>query len=277
MRRLRLFSLFLILSARMPAGNENQATGARSASMGNASVCQEDVWSTQNNQAALAFLRNPESGFSYQTPFFLKELKLAGFALALPSGTGTFGLNVSSFGYSLYQENKYGLSFAKAFGLHFSTGIQLDYLQTQIAEGYGSSNRVAGEIGAVAKILKGFSLGIHLFNPTRTSLSAQSEESIPTTLRMGLAYACSDKVLFCLEEEKDTFHKNIFKTGLEYQPCKELFLRAGLSTNPTTIAFGFGLCLHSFKMDFSSSWHPVLGYTPTIGLSYVFHKKPKNE
>jgi hypothetical protein len=267
------FFFFLFLCPPLHAGHENTPMGARSTAMADASICLDDVWSSRNNQAGLAFLRIPEAAFFFQTPFLMKELKTAGLVLAIPVRNGTFGLDLSSFGYALYTENKYGLSFARTFGQNFSAGIQLDYLSTRIAENYGASSSVSAEAGIQARILKGLTLAAHLYNPTRTPLSSSAPERIPTTLRLGLSYIFSDKVLICAESEKDSWHAPLFKTGLEYKPRKELVLRAGLSTNPSIMAFGFGLLLHNFRIDLSSSWNPLLGTTPALSMTYNFSQK----
>lgn len=265
--------LFLTLPFCIYAGQENTSTGARSAGLADASVCLDDIWSSHNNQAGLAILRTPGAAFACQIPFLVKELKRAALVIALPVHGGTIGLDVTSFGFSLYTENKCGLSFARAFGKNFSAGVQMDYLSTQIAEGYGNSARLAAEAGIQARILKGLVFAAHIYNPTRSPISASTSERIPTTLRMGLSYTSSPKVMVYLEAEKDSWHNPIFKTALEYNPRPELSLRAGVSNNPSLMSFGFGLLSPHFRLDLASSWNPILGYTPTVGIAYRIRNK----
>ena len=132
------------------AGNEDYPIGARSAAMGNASVSLSDVWSAHHNQAGLGFVRDYSVGVSYESRFLLKELSVKGGAVAIPIKGGTFGLCITNFGYTNYNENKYSVSFAKAFGDKFSGGIAIDYLNTHIAEGYGSRAVFAAEAGIQA-------------------------------------------------------------------------------------------------------------------------------
>ena len=121
------------------AGDHNAPAGARSSAMGNASATQQDVWASFHNQAGLAFLKETVIGVSHEQRFMLNELSLNGAAFALPTKkNGTFALSVSYFGYKLYNEQKAGLAYAKSFGDKFSAGVQIDYLGTSIAEGYGS-------------------------------------------------------------------------------------------------------------------------------------------
>lgn len=270
----RIYALFLVFfvfsSAR--AGNENNLLGARSSGMGNASVSLSDAWSANQNQAGLGFVRDISAGAFYENRFMLKEISVKGGVVALPVKGGTFGLAISNFGYSLYSENKYSLSFAKSFGDKLSAGVAIDYLTTKIAEGYGSKGVLAGEFGIQAKPLKGLTLGAHVFNPTRTKISSYDDERLPTVFRFGGDYNFSDLVTVAVETEKDLAEKAIFKAGLEYKPVKELYLRVGVGTNPTLTSFGFGINLNNFKIDIAANYHQTLGISPQLGLTYVFKK-----
>ena len=257
------------------AGNEDLPLGARSSGMGNASVSLSDVWSAHHNQAGLGFVRDISAGAYYENRFLLKELSIKGGVVALPVKGGTFGLCISNFGYTLYHENKYSLSFAKAFGDKLSAGIAMDYLTTKIGEGYGSKGVLAAEFGIQAKPLKGLTIGAHVFNPTRAKLADYNNERLPTVIRFGGDYNFSDKVKVAVETEKDIAQKAIFKAGIEYKPVKELYLRAGIGTNPTLTSFGFGLNLKSIKIDVSANYHQTLGFSPQIGLTYILKKETK--
>lgn len=244
-------------------------TSPRSSGIGNASVSLTDVWAVQNNQAGLGFIKNTVAGISYQNQFLIKELGTKLFAFALPVKSGTFGISISNFGYSLYSENKIGIGFGKSFGEKIAAGISMDYFRTSISE-YGNKNYFAAEIGVQAKPVKNLTLGAHLFNPTRTKFSSYNNERIPTIFRLGFNYKFSEKVFIALETEKDIEKKAMVKAGMEYIPIKELYLRAGISTHPSLSCFGIGVHLKQFKLDISSSLHSTLGFSPQIGLIYEF-------
>ena len=268
-----LFALTIFNSAK--ASNENFPIGARSSALGNASVSLSDVWSAHHNQAGLGFVRNFSAGVYYENRFLLKELSIKALALVLPVKAGTFGMCITSFGYSLYNENKYSLSFSKTFGDKLSAGIAMDCLSTKIAEGYKSKNVFAAEVGIQAKPLKYLTIGAHLFNPTRAKLADYNDERIPTIFRLGADYNFSDKVKLAIETEKDISEKAVFKAGIEYQAMKEFYLRVGINTNPTLSSFGFGINLKNFKIDISANYHQIVGISPQLSLTYVFKKQEK--
>jgi hypothetical protein len=266
-----LFLLLFLSCFTAFSSNDSSLQGSRASAMGGASLCLTDVWSTEHNQAALGFLKCPQAAAAYENGFGLKELQLAGFCFALPSPhSGTFGIYCSSLGNLSYQENKCGLSYARKFGSRFSAGVQLDYLGTRIGEGYGARNTATAEAGILVIVVKGLRLGVHLNNPGRQRLASYNDERYPTTLRAGLLYSSSPHVLLALETEKDNLHPPLFRCGIEYSHGEFFHVRAGISTNPLLFCFGFGFRKGSMLMDFSSSWHEVLGISPGIGLGYLF-------
>lgn len=255
------------------AGTEDFPSGARSAAVGHASASFTDLWSVHHNQAGLGFVRNLSAGVSYENRFLMKEISVRGAAVAIPVKGGTFGLGMNSFGYSLYSENKYSLSFAKAFGEKFSGGIAMDYVHTRIGDGYGSRGALVAEAGIIARPLKNFSIGAHVYNPNRARVAAYADERLPTVLRLGADYKFSANLLVAVEAMQDIAQKTIFKAGLEYRAVKSFYLRAGVSTQPTFTSFGFGVYLRKFKMDVAASYHQVLGISPQLSLSYAFGKQ----
>jgi hypothetical protein len=268
-----LFAFCLLTSAFC---QDNSPLGSRSSSLGNASVSLSDLWSVQNNQAGLGFIKEMNAGVYYQNQFILKELSTKAFAFAMPTKRGTFGICVSNFGYSLFRQNKYGLAFGKAFGDKISAGIMMDYIGTAIPE-YGKKGSLVAEAGIQAKPRKDLTIGVHIFNLTRAKLADYNDERIPTIMRLGADYKFSDKVFVALETEKDIDKKAMFKAGLEYKPIKELYLRAGISTNPSLSCFGIGIQLKQFRLDISSTYHSTFGFSPQMGLLYQFNAAPKKQ
>jgi len=245
------------------------SVGARAGALGSASVTFTDVWSAFNNQAGLAHLKTFNVGVNYENRFLLPELSLKSFAAAIPFKGTTFALSASSFGYHLYSENKYGLALAKAFGENISAGVQFDYLKTQIAEGYGTKGVATVEIGVLAKPVKNLIIAAHLFNPVRSKLNNYNNERVPTIMKLGASYSFSEKVVLITELNKITVEQVQFKVGLEYVLIKDLYIRAGMNTTTPNIALGFGITLKQFKIDISSSYHQVLGYTPQLAIVYA--------
>ena len=253
----------------------NDMIGARSAAMGGYNVTLSDVWSANNNQAGLGFMEELSGGIYYENRFLLKETSYKAGAFVLPVKKGALGLSVTSFGFELYNETKAGLSYGMRFGDKFSMGVQLNYLNTSLSQDYGSKTSITGAVGLIAKLSKELSFGVHIYNPTRAKLAEYDNERIPTIMKLGLDYRFSDKVMLAVSTEKDVNFDAVVNAGLEYHITQILYLRGGISTNPTQYAFGFGMQLKDFKIDISSSFHQTLGITPGISIIYSRKKKSK--
>lgn len=270
----KILLVFFSFACFYPAisGNENMPVGARSAAIGNASVCLVDLWAVYHNQANLAYYENISAGVYYENRFLVKEMSSQAFSFVLPSKKlGVFGVSFSRFGYSLYNESKYGLSYARKFGPNFSAGVQMNYLSAHIGENYGTKGTFTAELGVRAILLKKLAIGFHAYNLTRAKMANYNNERIPTILRLGLQYTFSEKVFLSAEVEKDIDFKPVFKMGMEYRPAKLFYLRAGVSSNPFISSFGLGFNISDkFNIDLASTVHPVLGMSPMASLSYNF-------
>ncbi|MCO6498969.1 MAG: hypothetical protein J5I47_01150 [Vicingus serpentipes] len=247
----------------------NDAIGTRSAAMGGCSSTFSDIWSGNNNQAGLGFVKELSGGIYYENRFLLKETSYQAGAFVFPTPEGALGLNLTSFGFELYHETKAGLSYGQRFGDKFSVGIQLNYINVGFSQEYGSKNILTGAIGLITKINKALSIGVHIYNPTRSKLAEYNNERITTVMKIGFSYHFSKKVIGVFETEKDMIYPATLKTGLEYHVNAILYLRGGLSTGPVLNTFGFGLKLKDFNLGIASSYHQTLGLTPSISLIYT--------
>lgn len=268
--RLRLLTIATLLPLLTRAGGEDLPVGARIAGMGNAGITLVDLWSIRHNQAGLAGLDKPIAGLYYQQHWLSSELGMQGLAFALPLGNGTIAASGSSFGYDLYREQKFGLAYAMRFGDDLRVGVQMDYLNLQLGEGYGSTSAVTVELGVQARLTEDLWIGAHLYNPNQASLSTDPEDRAPTLLRVGMGYTFNDKVVMTLEAEKDIDMPERYHVGMEYNPVKALYLRAGVSTGEVQSHFGVGVRAGPVDIDLAVSVQSQLGTTPMLNLNYRF-------
>jgi hypothetical protein len=256
---------------------DNGPIGARASAMGGASATLSDVWAVQNNQAGIGFLKSPVFGAYYENRFLLKQLSTSAFAAAIPVKKGAFGLTYTGFGYSAFKETKIGLAYGMALTENFSAGIQLDYLNTRIADIYGKANALTAEIGFQGKLSKKVIVAGHIYNPNRAKMTTYNNEIIPMQIRMGIQYIFSEKVFVLAEAEKSSYSKINLKGGVEYIPAKDVYIRAGGASNPAQASFGVGVNMKGLKCDISSAYHSILGFSPQIGLSFSFGKPKATE
>lgn len=266
---LKSFLVLILFSSHVLAGGDNDTHGARSGGLGGASLIYQDVWSAFNNQAGLAQLKKISAGIFNESRFLLNETSTKGLAVAVPTtNSGVFGASMNYFGYSLYNEKKFGLAYAKAFGKNISAGIQLDYLNSEFAENYGSKSIFTVELGFQANLSDKIRVGFHVYNPQKAKLADYNDEHTPAIMKIGAGYLFSDKVTWTLEAEKDLDASGTIKSGIEYRIADPLYLRCGINSNPVKSAFGIGILLGDFQLDLAADYHQVLGFTPQASLTY---------
>jgi len=249
------------------AGNGNYPLGARSAGMATASVVMTDIWASANNQAGLGYLERPVAAVYYENRMNVKSLSLQAGAFAIPVNSTTIGFNYRYFGFSKYNESKFGLAVAKRLGGQFALGVQIDYFHTHFAGDYGNVGALCGEVGLLYEPVENLMVGAHLFNVSQTKQKVKLDERVPTIMRFGVGYTIQKKATISVETEKDLRMDAVFKAGLEYAPIDDLYLRCGVSTgNLYQYAFGLGYSWMLFTIDISFNHHKFFGYSPHISL-----------
>jgi hypothetical protein len=252
---------------------EHIPAGGRSSAMGGTSVATTDFWSIYNNQAAAAWLKGVSAGLSVENRFLLKELMYQQIGVAISVKAGTFGLLMNRFGNNRYNEIKAGLSYARKFGKHFSMGVQIDYLRINVINDYGNKNLLSCEIGLMYKADQRLIIGVHILNPVPVNITVYPPERLPTIACIGLSYQFSGTLLTTMEVEKDLEHKPLFRAGIEYRFANMLYARLGVSTNPMSFTFGFGLEFSRIKLDMASEYHQALGFSPSLSIVYSICNK----
>ena len=267
--------IILSLSLQSFAGGEYQAVGARHTGMGNASVCLNDVFAVNYNQAGLGFLTNISIGASTELRYATLGLTNNSIEVAFPTKkAGTFAYAANFYGDKNYNELRTGLAYGKAFGNKFSIGLRFDYMRVGIMS-LGNKNAFSFDVGLQYKILNNLTAGAHVSNPSRFKVDGEKyKERFATLMQFGLSYTAYKKVVVAAEFEKDLDYKPNFKFGVEYHPVSILYLRAGFNTQPLQVTFGAGVATKSgFNIDLAAAYQAQLGFSPHLSLQYTLHKK----
>jgi len=270
--RLLLLLLFTAAYFNIYSQNNSKNIGARSAALAGGGVASTDFWGASNNQASLGFNTQWGAGFYYENSYLAKELNLSTFTLVAPTKKGSFALNLNRFGYSQYNETKIGLAYGMALSERFAIGVQMDYLKTAIGNDYGSKDIFTFEVGLLAHITEDVTLGAHVFNPIQAKLNDYNNERIPVLMKIGLEWSLADNFIAIGELQSNIDNELTIIGGLEYRIKDILYTRLGVGSGPNIFSFGIGLDFKNIRLDFSSSLHQTLGYSPQISFYYKTNK-----
>lgn len=272
--RLKIQTLHLLLSLflfcyhhKIVLGQNSVAmpAGARGIAMGNANLTFRDIHSGFNNQAGLAFIKDFSGVAFVENRFLLSELQSGAISIAHPTTSGTIGLVMQYFGFEGYNEQKIGINYSRILFDKLSIGAQFDLLNTRIKE-YGNDTALTFEVGLQYEIWENIITGIHVFNPVRANIGG---EDIPSILQIGLTYQIAEFLTISSSVEKDTFLPYNVRVGLEYQLLQKIYFRAGVNSNPNKISFGLGYLVNQLQLNIAASYHNVLGFSPSFGISFM--------
>ncbi|MBK9735685.1 MAG: hypothetical protein IPO92_12250 [Saprospiraceae bacterium] len=240
--------------------------GANFLGYGRAGITLEGIESIYLNQAGLTGVKNMAFDLSAERRFNLQDLSTICFSGAKSFKFGTIGVMASNFGITEYNEQKFGLAYARKLSKLISIGGQFDMLRLNVSQ-FGSKNIFTFEIGMLLMINKEFTVATHVFSPGNITISEGND--LGTRFRMGLKYTPSPKVFLLAEMDKLIYRKIEYKIGVSYQAVKDLQVRLGV--NPSTKTFCFGAMLsirNSYKIATAYALNGNLGNTPAFSLQY---------
>lgn len=268
---------FLILLAISQAKNgytqiSNFAIAGTGHSLGFTWISLTNPWSGMQNRAALANQREFWVGAHHENRFMLTELGSSMLGIALPVKPGTFGVDVSHFGFSGFNTGRVGLGYGMYLGKRFTAGIGLAYTRLQLPADYRSANAFTVEGGIHYTPTERLTVGFYVFNPTSSSFDDLGD--LPTLMGIGLTYNPSARVMLVMQVDDDTQRSPAVRCGLEYRVMERTALRLGYSAaSPEGITVGIGFPIMNFDIDLSLSHHQTLGFTPSLSVAYLFRKK----
>lgn len=265
--------VFILVEVLYVAGSKAQFTSfegdARSQGMANARVMLASQWSGLDNPAGLAGISSTSFGLCYTNYFQIPELGLGAVSCGIPTKTGNYGLSFMTFGSALFRRSQASLSYGRSFGEKIRAGIGLHYSLISQPAGYGNLFSLIPSLGIQFLPLKWMTFGIHVFNPAGQQYIPTGYQHIPAGFHTGIGLTMGNEVLLCLEVEKILKEKARYYGGFEIILQKEVPLRFGISSGEfTEFSFGIGFRSRQLNFDLAATRHPILGFSPTLGLTY---------
>ncbi len=241
--------------------------GGRANGIGKASVTLQDGWSVFNNIGGMAGVTATTALFSYGNQFGWEHgfnTVAAGFILPTRFGNGS--VSAVKFGDDLFSKQQLSLGYCQKIN-QISFGTKISRLQYHI-EGWGAKSIWVLEIGGMAAIIPKLDLGLHIYNINQARISQNSQDQVPLVMKAGLSYKPSGHITVLIETEKNVQFDPVFRTGIEYKIINALRLRTGISTQPFSAHYGFGLHLKRFNIDYAMNTHAQLGFSHQLSISY---------
>lgn len=233
-----------------------------------------DIFSATSNQASLTQLKTPGFGVYGERRFMLEELSSYTFIAALPTTSGSFGIQVDYFGSAAYNESQSGLLYARKITKQIDVGAKFNYYAVHIP-GYAGLSAINFEGGAIFHLTDKLHTGFHIYNPAGSKLGKSGKEKLASVYKFGTGYDASEMVFVSAEIVKQQDRQTGVNAGLQYNIHKNILIRTGISTLTGNSYVSIGLQLSFARVDVNTAYHPQLGFTPGLLLLFNF-KKPKD-
>ena len=252
---------------RQPLSVPNESFGAYSHHF-------SDIFSAISNQASLAELKTAGFAAYAEKRFMLSELSTYTAIAAIPSSSGTYGVQANYFGYADFNENVLGILYGRKITAQVDVGVKFNYHTIHVAS-YGNVSAVNFEAGAIFHLSERFHAGIHIYNPTKSRFGKAGNERLASMYAVGAGYEISENVFLGSEIIKEEGRLVNVKAGLQYNLCKKIFIRTGISTNTNNSYAAVAVQLPFARIDINASYHPQLGFTP--GMLILLNLKKATE
>lgn len=226
---------------------------------------QATVFTLYGNSASLAQLSSTALGISTERKFMLAELSTINFSGALINSKANLAVTLHTSGFDGYRESEAGLFAARKLGDKIDVGINFSYASIAIP-GYGKSNAVSGEAGVILHLSEQVHAGIQIKNPAGGRFTGSGGNKLPALYSLGILYETSKTAclsILVLKEESQPVNVN---AGFKYLIHPRLWAIAGISSSSSSLYMGAGLLLSSFRIEISSAYHQLLGYSPQLSL-----------
>jgi hypothetical protein len=247
---------------------QTTAVGARSISLAGITSVFEDAWAAANNPAGLAGYSHLSLATSAEQRFLMKELGYYALTVTVPSGKGCLGFYSMFSGYQSFIDQKLVVCYGRQFGERVLCGTSLVYIYQKAGADALPVHQVSYDLGTIINLSKKVKLAFFTFNPFQLYYKSQSYATLPSILRLGLSVEYSPSFYIYTECEKDLDYSPVLKIGSEYIIRDIFFIRGGIRIFPVSYSFGAGLIHERLLLEFSSSYHQYLGFTPMLSLQY---------
>lgn len=227
-----------------------------------------------NNEGLIAFESNPailakhkytQSGIFAENKFLIKELAVINAWFIYPAKQMSFGISCNRFGNDLYNRYNVKLGFAKHLSDNIHVGIACNYSNTQISSCFFSAH-LSGDVSTIVDVSSmSFFAGIN--NLFSSDFKKEHSNEKPFELHMGCEYRASDNFslnVLCFKTEDCPIN---YIAGFQYQYTKLFFIKFGTISETNSFFGGLAFSWRNYRLDFSATFHPVLGMSPGFGIS----------
>lgn len=276
MEKYKLFFILSLLSINVSFGQSSFYVSARAIALASGVATLNDISVVGANPTVLSYQKNKLISIQNGSRTTTREIQKNALILGIPLRKGVVGFSIQSYGNKVYSTFSGGVSYAMVLSEVLRVGAYFGSKNCSI-EQYGSRSSLDVTLALQGKITERLSYGMSLQSIHRPSISMKA--IFPTILCVGVKYVSSlPKWNIYSEIEKSLFIPMRLKIACEYFISPSFCFRTGWMSNAYQVSAGIGAWIKKkCRIDFGSTWQPILGVTIQSGLVFSTKSNDSSE
>ncbi len=217
-----------------------------------------------SNPSILTNLKSFSAAAEMQATYLMKETRLFSAAVVQPFGRSAIGLLVAHNGSPDFTRSTLSLLLNRNLG-NVQLGAEFLFHHSMIT-GYPSSAKVDAGINCRMELSPVFNAGFRLRN--LSGLIIKNENAFAPVIQAGAGYDISEAILLGCEWLQEAGRAPMVTSGLLYRFHSLFLLLGGINWLPCQPYGGFQFTYHQWKLLVKTSFHPALGWSPSVGISF---------
>lgn len=253
----------------LPAVENLRLPDIRSVGMGGNGVTESFLY----NPSLVALNERSSVHIQYFNLYGLKELSTLGGSFQYANPFLSLGVDISSFGYDAYRENRLRASVGKQLNSRWTAGVSLQYAWLQTEATDRSVSFLSADLGVSCRLVENLLIGLLIKDAPsfRVDNNPVEYKDLNTfSAQIGFQWQVINSMLIVATLGGSNEQKIRGNAGMEYTVWKLFHLRAGIQTAPLLPSFGIGYDFRCFTLDIAGVYHSILGIQTGIGLSFNF-------
>ncbi len=269
MKHLSLFLLVGIFSIYAYGADNLRLPDIRSVGMGGNVATQSVLF----NPALIVHKEEKSIHLAYFNRYLLKELGTMSGSFYYPNELLSAGVDISVFGFDQYREMMVRVLGGKRLGDKWTLGLGIHYsfLQSELLE--NTKSRLSTDIGITFSPMDKLLVGMLIMNLPSVSIGEKEIEVDDFNyylIQVSFQWEIINNLLITGSAGTERENRLVGNLGLEYTAFDSFFIRAGIQTAPFLPSLGIGYNFSRFTVDVASIYHPILGMSTGVGLSFSF-------
>lgn len=222
--------------------------------------------------ASLASEKSKSIGLYADRKFMLPELSGLLIAGSLTTAVGQAGIYLNRFGFADFMESRIGISYGRSLTKSVEVGSGFYYHARKVAI-YGKDGAPGVILHSRIKLTPQLTASMGFENVVGGKYSKTENEKLPRIFSFGCGFDASTQCFFGVMAVKEEDQPLNILAGIRYMIVPAVIFMIGVKSVTGECWTGAGFQKNKIGLEIITGYHPVLGISPGLSISYMIKKK----